>query len=271
MPSIFDLSDKVALITGGGGLLGPKHAEAILDFGGTVILADHHIEKVEEKTEYLNQKYGAGSAKGIYMDVTSPESIAKAIENIDKVDILINNAAKDPKVKKDSGLTIETRFENMTSDFWKKGIDAALNGTFFCSQAISKIMLKNGKGVILNISSDLGVIAPDQRIYRKDGIPEDEQNVKPITYSAAKWGVIGITKYLAVYFAKKNIRVNCLSPTGVFNDHPNDFVEKLSNIIPMGRMADIDEYKGAIVFLCSDASSYMTGENMIIDGGKTVW
>ena len=136
---------------------------------------------------------------------------------------------------------------------------------------ISKIMLKNGKGVILIISSDLGVIAPDQRIYRKDGIPEDEQNVKPITYSAAKWGVIGITKYLAVYFAKKNIRVNCLSPTGVFNDHPTDFVDKLSNIIPMGRMAEIDEYKGAIVFLCSDASSYMTGENMIIDGGKTVW
>lgn len=271
MRSIFDLTNKVALITGGGGLLGPKHAEAILDFGGTVILADHHVDKVEEKAQYLNQKYGLGSAKGIYMDVTSPESISKAIENIDKVDILINNAAKDPKVKKESGLTIETRFENMTPDFWKEGIDAALNGTFFCSQAISNIMLKNGKGVILNISSDLGVIAPDQRIYKKEGFPENEQNVKPITYSAAKWGVIGITKYLAVYFAKKNIRVNCLSPTGVFNDHPTDFVEKLSNIIPMGRMAEIDEYKGAIVFLCSEASSYMTGENMIIDGGKTVW
>ena len=271
MHSIFDLTNKVALITGGGGLLGPKHAEAILDFGGTVILADHHVDKAKEKAEYLNQKYGAGSAEGIYMDVTSPESITKAIENIDKVDILINNAAKDPKVKKDNGLTIETRFETMTPDFWKEGIDAALNGTFFCSQAISNIMLRNGKGVILNISSDLGVIAPDQRIYKKEGLAEDEQNVKPITYSAAKWGVIGITKYLAVYFAKKNIRVNCLSPTGVFNDHPNDFVDKLSNIIPMGRMAEIDEYKGAIVFLCSDASSYMTGENMIIDGGKTVW
>jgi NAD(P)-dependent dehydrogenase (short-subunit alcohol dehydrogenase family) len=132
-------------------------------------------------------------------------------------------------------------------------------------------MLENGGGVILNISSDLGVIAPDQRLYLKEGIEDDQQNVKPITYSAAKWAVVGMTKYLSVYFAKRGIRVNCLSPTGVFNNHPEDFVKKLSNIIPMGRMADIDEYKGAIVFLCSDASSYMTGENLVIDGGKTVW
>ena len=124
---------------------------------------------------------------------------------------------------------------------------------------------------ILNISSDLGVIAPDQRIYKQDGVEDNLQNVKPITYSAAKWAVVGMTKYLSVYFAQRGIRVNCLSPTGVYNNHPEDFVKKLSNIIPMGRMADIDEYKGAIVFLCSDASSYMTGENLVIDGGKTVW
>jgi len=146
-----------------------------------------------------------------------------------------------------------------------------LNGTFFCSQVVGNKMLEQGAGVILNISSDLGVIAPDQRLYRKEGVPESLQNVKPITYSAAKWAIIGMTKYLAVYFAKKNIRVNCLSPTGVYNNHPEDFVNKLSNIIPMGRMADIDEYKGAIVFLCSDASTYMTGENLVIDGGKSVW
>ena len=159
----------------------------------------------------------------------------------------------------------------MTENYWEEGIDAALNGTFLCSQVVSNKMLENGGGVILNISSDLGVIAPDQRIYRKDGVEEDMQNVKPITYSAAKWAIIGMTKYLGVYFAQRGIRVNSLSPTAVYNDHPEDFVKKLTNLIPMGRMSDIDEYKGAIVFLCSDASSYMTGENVVIDGGKSVW
>ena len=205
------------------------------------------------------------------MDVADPKSVKAVVDQIDNIDILINNAAKDPKVKKESGLTPDSRFETMTPEYWKAGLDAALNGTFYCSQAVGNKMLENGGGVILNISSDLGVIAPDQRLYRKDGIPEEQQNVKPVTYSAAKWAIIGMTKYLAVYFATKGIRVNCLSPTGVFNNHPEEFVKKLSNIIPMGRMAHIDEYKGAIAFLCSDASTYMTGENMVIDGGKTIW
>jgi len=268
---IFDLSGKTALITGGGGLLGPKHAEAVIEFGGTVVLGDHHEARAKEKSLYLNDRYGKGSSISHYLDVTKKDSIKEVVDKYPKIDILINNAAKDPKVKKGGGLTTETRFETMTEAFWFEGIDAALNGTFLCSQVVSNQMLLNGGGVILNIASDLGIIAPDQRIYRKEGVDENSQNVKPITYSAAKWAIIGMTKYLAVYFAKKNIRVNCLSPTGVFNNHPEDFVERLSNIIPMGRMANIDEYKGAIVFLCSDASSYMTGENVIIDGGKTVW
>ena len=271
MNKLFDLSGKTALITGGGGLLGPKHAEAIIESGARAILADHHLDRVSEKAEMLNEKFGKESAIPFYMDVTDKGSIEQVVNKFDRIDILINNAAKDPKVKKESSLTPDSRFETMTSDYWFEGIDAALNGTFFCSQIVGNKMLDHGGGVILNISSDLGVIAPDQRIYRKDGISEEEQNVKPITYSAAKWAIIGMTKYLGVYFAKKNIRVNCLSPTGVYNNHPEDFVKKLSNIIPMGRMADIDEYKGAIVFLCSDASSYMTGENLVIDGGKTVW
>jgi NAD(P)-dependent dehydrogenase (short-subunit alcohol dehydrogenase family) len=132
-------------------------------------------------------------------------------------------------------------------------------------------MLNTGGGSVINIASDLSVIAPDQRIYRKPGLEETQQPVKPITYSAAKYAVVGMTKYLAVYFATRGIRVNCLSPTGVFNDHPEEFVEKLSNIIPMGRMANINEYKAAIVFLASNASSYMTGHNLVIDGGKTIW
>ena len=272
MKNPFDLSGKVALITGAGGLLGPKHAEAIVEFGGSVILTDHHEERAIAKANMINEKYGRQCASSYYMDVTNKESIEKVVNEVPRIDILINNAAKDPKVKKEAGLTPDSRFETMTSEYWFEGINAALNGTFFCSQAAANKMLKQqGGGVILNISSDLGVIAPDQRLYRKDGLAEELQNVKPVTYSAAKWAIVGMTKYLAVYFAKKNIRVNCLSPTGVYNDHPEDFVKKLSNIIPMGRMADIDEYKGAIVFLCSDASTYMTGENLVIDGGKSVW
>ena len=266
MKNLFDLTGKTALITGGGGLLGPKHAEAIVEYGGKVILADWHEDRVKEKAERIGE-----NATYHYMDVTDRESIEVVVEQYDKIDILINNAAKDPKVKKGGGLTRDSRFETMTEKYWEEGIDAALNGTFLCYQVVSNKMLENGGGVILNISSDLGVIAPDQRIYRKDGVEEDMQNVKPITYSAAKWAIIGMTKYLGVYFAQKGIRVNSLSPTAVYNDHPEDFVKKLTNLIPMGRMSDIDEYKGAIVFLCSDASSYMTGENVVIDGGKSVW
>jgi NAD(P)-dependent dehydrogenase (short-subunit alcohol dehydrogenase family) len=270
--NVFDLTGKTAMITGAGGLLGPKHAEAIIEYGGEVILTDHHLDRVEKKVAALNEKYGDGSARAFHMDVTDPKSVQAVVKLCDKIDILINNAAKDPKVKKGGGLTPDSRFETMTPEYWTEGVDAAMNGTFFCSQAVANKMLETGtSGVILNVASDLGVIAPDQRLYRQDGVEEENQNVKPITYSAAKWAIIGMTKYLAVYFAEKNIRVNSISPTAVYNNHPEEFVEKLTNIIPMNRMSHIDEYKGAIVFMCSDASSYMTGENVVIDGGKSVW
>ena len=269
---LFDLTGKVALITGAGGLLGPKHAEALLDYGCFVILTDFNYDTLFEKYTNLVSIYGKNFISMEIMDVTNKNSIESVVNKYDKIDILINNAAKDPKVTKDStNLTPESRFEIMTKDYFNEGIDAIINGTFLTTQVVCNKMLKTNGGVVLNISSDLGVIAPDQRIYRDENKTEEEQNVKPITYSAAKWAIIGMTKYLAIYFAKKNIRVNSLSPTGVYNNHPDDFVQKLSNIIPMGRMADINEYKGAIVFMCSDASSYMTGTNLIIDGGKTVW
>jgi NAD(P)-dependent dehydrogenase (short-subunit alcohol dehydrogenase family) len=271
MQNIFDLTGKTALITGAGGLLGPKHAEAILGAGGAVVLTDWHLDRVKEKADLLRASYDEERVMYHRMDVTDKSSVHEVVDKISQIDILINNAAKDPKVKKGGGLTVESRFETMEEAYFREGIEAAIMGTFLCSQAVGSRMLSSGGGVIVNIGSDLGVIAPDQRIYLQEGLPKNQQNVKPITYSAAKWAVIGMTKYLAVYFAKDNIRVNCLSPTGVFNNHPDDFVQKLSNIIPMGRMADIDEYKGAIIFLCSQASSYMTGENLVIDGGKTVW
>lgn len=263
---MFDLTGKTVFITGGAGLLGKKHAEAVIEFGATAIVADYNIERAKQVSEELGK-----SAIAAYVNVNNKLEIEKAIDQFDKIDILINNAAKDPKVKKHDGLSPDTRFETMTEEFWLDGIATILNGTFLCSQVVCNKMLKTGGGVIINIASDLGVIAPDQRLYKQEGLSEEQQNVKPITYSAAKWGVIGMTKYLATYFADKNIRVNSLCPAGVYDNHPEEFVKRFTNLIPMGRMANVDEYKGAIVFLCSDASSYMTGSNLIIDGGRTSW
>lgn len=267
--NLFDLTNKVALITGAAGLLGPKHAEAILDANGRVVLTDKDMDKLIIAYKKLVEAYGDARIDIAYMDVTNIKTIDSVIDKYHKIDILINNAAKDPKVSNENNLTPESRFEVMTEEYFDEGVNAIIKGTFLTSQRVINKMLTTGGGVVLNIASDLSVIAPDQRIYLVEGKDKMEQNVKPITYSAAKWAVVGMTKYLAVYFAENNIRVNCLSPTGVYNNHPEDFVFKLSNIIPMRRMANIDEYKGAILFMCSEASSYMTGTNLIIDGGKT--
>lgn len=270
--SRFDLTDKTVVITGAGGLLGPQWAEAVLECGGVPVITDISLSAARETAGRLSEKFNTNITYSL-LDVTDPHNVSEFFREISKVDVLINNAAKDPKVKKgDAGLNLETRFETMTFDYFQEGTDAIVNGTFLCSQAAVNKMLSSGtKGVIVNVASDLSVIAPDQRIYQKPGLTWDQQPVKPITYSAAKYAVVGMTKYLATYLAEKGIRVNALSPTGVFNNHPEEFVQKLSGIIPMGRMANIDEYKAAMAFLCSDASSYMTGHNLVIDGGKSVW
>ena len=138
-------------------------------------------------------------------------------------------------------------------------------------QTIRPRLAKRGKGVILNIASDLGLIAPDQRIYKKKGLSEDMQPVKPVTYTVVKHGLIGLTRYLATYWCDKGVRVNALCPGGIYNNQPKDFVEKLTNLIPLGRMANPDDYKGAIQFMCSDASEYMNGSIVVVDGGRTCW
>ena len=273
---LFDLTDKNCLITGGAGLLGKYHAEAIIEAGGNVFLADILETEVLRVARLLRKKYGVNNVAGFGMDVTDSDSVMSVCDKIPRIDILINNAAKDPKVRH-AGLTGGkglSRFEMMSLKTWKEGLDVALNGTFLVTQIVINKMLENvdpAGGVVLNISSDLSVIAPDQRIYQKDNEAFSEQNVKPIFYSASKWAIVGMTKYLATYFAKQNIRVNSMSPGGVFHDHPEDFVDKLTNLIPMARMANIDEYKGAVVFSCSSASSYMTGHNLVLDGGRSLW
>ena len=271
---LFDLSERKCLITGAGGLLGRYHAEAILEAGGSVILTDIDRDSIMLLSNELKEKHGKNRVIWAFMDVTDSESISKVLETIGPIDILINNAAKDPKVD-DEGLNpsaTQSRFEVMSLCSWKEGLDVSLNGTFLVTQAVINQMIENNTaGVILNIASDLSIIAPDQRIYRQDGESSEEQNVKPIFYSASKWALVGMTRYLATYFASKNIRVNSISPGGAFHNHPDNFVKKISALIPMGRMASVDEYKGAVIFVCSDASSYMTGHNLILDGGRSLW
>ena len=163
------------------------------------------------------------------------------------------------------------RFDNFPLDLWNGDILVGLTGAFLCAQVFGTVMQEQRSGVILNISSDLGIIAPDQRIYRKDGLEEKDQTIKPVTYSVIKHGLLGLTKYLATYWANQGIRVNAVCPGGVYNGQDEQFLGKLTNLIPMGRMADKDEYKATILYLISDASSYMTGATLIVDGGRTCW
>ena len=252
--------------------MGIKLAESVLEAGGTPILWDI-AESVKNFADELSAKYHS-PCLGMRVDITSHDKVMEAFESISseyrKVDILINNAANDPKVLNDQNFKW-SRFENFSLEMWEKDIAVGLSGAFICSQIVGAHMAENHDGVILNIASDLGIIAPDQRIYRKESLAEHEQPVKPVTYSVIKHGLIGLTKYMATYWADKNIRVNSISPGGIFNGQPEDFVTKLTNLIPMGRMADKDEYKAAVLFLISDASSYMTGANLQIDGGRTCW
>ena len=275
---LFNLTQRVAIITGGAGLLGVKHAEAIAEAGGSPVIADLDAARAAQAARALSERYGVDSL-GVMTDITSRSSIEQllhaVLEHYGRVDILINNAANNPKVEKTAAEKTEesewSRFENFSLPAWETDLKVGLTGAFLCCQVVGAEMARRGTGVILNIASDLAVIAPDQRIYRQPGLPEDQQPVKPVTYSVVKSGLLGLTRYLATYWAGQNVRVNALSPGGVYNGQPEAFVEKLTNLIPLGRMAQVDEYKGAVLFLVSDASSYMTGANLVIEGGRTAW
>ena len=270
--SAFDLTGRVILITGGAGLLGAEHASAIAEAGGIPVIADVRGGDAERAAQAVSERYG-GVATGLELDVTSHASCEAALARVTathgRLDGLVNNAALNPKVE-GAGLS-STRFENYSLELWNRELAVGLSGAFLCAQVFGAYMAAHGGGVIVNIASDLGLIAPDQRIYRRPGLAPEQQPVKPVTYSVVKGGLVMLTKYLATYWADAGVRVNALVPGGVYAGQPEDFVEKLTQLIPMGRMARKDEYRAALVFLCSDASSYMTGSNLVIDGGRTCW
>jgi NAD(P)-dependent dehydrogenase (short-subunit alcohol dehydrogenase family) len=272
----FDLTGKTALITGAAGLLGREHASALLESGATIVLTDVSISALTEVRDDLSRDANVSRILTLVMDVSRPESIQAATRKLaltcDRIDILVNNAAIDPKVKGDQGIQETSRLENFSIEEWELQIAVGLTGAFLCSKIFGSAMASDGKGgVILNIASDLSVFSPDQRIYRKDGVADHLQPVKPVTYSVIKAGLVGLTRYLSTYWANCGVRCNALSPGGVFNGQGDEFVQRLTSLIPLGRMAHRDEYRAAVQFLCSDASAYMNGQNIIIDGGRSVW
>lgn len=266
---LFDLSGRVAIITGGSGLLGWSHARAIRGAGGIPVLLDIKTPSVAESRE----RAGLG-ATYFTCDITQEGELKTVLESVirqyGRIDILVNNAANNPKVEIAGSLN-NSRLENYPLEEWHADLAVGLTGAMLCGRVFGSEMARRGKGVIVNIASDLALIAPDQRLYAIEGRASDQQPVKPISYSVVKSGLIGLTRYLATYWADSGVRTNALCPGGVENGQDALFLKRIADRIPLGRMAQRDEYQGALLFLCSDASSYMTGAVLAVDGGRTAW
>ncbi len=268
----YSLYGQTALITGAAGLLGLEHALALAESGASLILTDVDTVGLAEAEINIVRVFPGADIVTRPMDVSSLKEIKSVFNEFRDtgIDILVNNAAIDPKVSDESSEEEMSRLENFSLEQWNYQLSVGLTGAFLCSQVFGSAMAAREKGVILNIASDLSVIAPDQRLYREEGIPENRQPVKPVTYSVIKTGLVGLTRYLSSYWAKEGVRVNALSPGGVYAGQSEKFVKRLEALIPMGRMAKLDEYRGVVQFLCSDASKYMTGQNIVMDGGRSV-
>ena len=269
----FDLTGRAAVVTGGAGLLGAEFCRTLAEAGAAVAVVDLNAVRTQQVAAEL-----AGSgyhALPLAVDITQPESVAGMVAAVlaefGRLDILVNSAALDPKFDPEAAAKgiAPGAFEDYPLDQWNSALNVNLTGTFLVTQACVRQMLaQGGKGSVVNICSTYGLNGPDQRIYIKDGA---RVAFKPVYYTVTKAGVLGFTRYLAAYYAGTAIRVNALTPGGVFNNHEEYFVKNYSAKTILGRMADRDEMNGALLFLASDASSYMTGSNVVVDGGWTAW
>jgi NAD(P)-dependent dehydrogenase (short-subunit alcohol dehydrogenase family) len=272
--NLFSLKNKVIVITGAAGLLGRRHAEAVAAYGASPVLLDLSQEAVDSIALAINKKFGV-QAIGFSVDITNEDQVkanAKAIiKEYGCIDALVNNAANNPKIEDNNSLNF-SRLENFPLKTWSNDINVALTGSFLCSKYYGFEISKNPNGgSIVNISSDLGLIAPDQRLYAQEGISKNMQNSKPVSYSVVKTGIIGLTRYLATYWCEENVRCNAICPGGVENNQSEDFLDKINKKIPLGRMAKVDEYQGTLIWALSDASSYLNGAIIPVDGGRSAW
>ncbi len=273
MSSIFEkfsLKGKTSLVTGGGGLLGREFVRTLAEAGSTVYLADISTELVERTVRELQGL--PGKVRPMLVDVTSTDSVegavARMVAESGSLDVLVNSAALDPKFDPGNAVKQTNAFEEYPLQLWQDGLKVNLTGAFLMTQAACRQMVKQGTGSIINICSTYGLVGPDQRIYQNLGT---ERMYKPVFYSVTKAGILGFTRYLAAYYAGSGIRVNALTPGGVENQHDEQFVKNYSSRAILGRMANKDEMNGALLFLASEASSYMTGGNLVVDGGWTAW
>lgn len=266
----FKLNGQVAIVTGGAGLLGSQFCRTLAEAGASVMIADYNENEAKELANKLQSEELSVKACGV--DVTDPSSVKQMVEqclkNFGRLDVLVCSAARDPKFDPTHHEQVSNAFETFPLESWRQALDVNLTGLFLCAQAAVKPMLDQDHGVIINICSTYGLVGPDQRIYIKLGKPTQ---YKPVYYSVTKAGVLGLTRYLATYYAGRNIRVNALTPGGVYNQHDEQFTQNYSSRTVLGRMARKDEMNGALLFLASDASSYMTGSNLVVDGGWTAW
>lgn len=266
MIELFSLKNKTALVTGACGLIGKEHCKALAEAGANVIVLDLNETQATELAENLGPQH-----IGIQCDVTRGDSLKqtrdKILEHYGSIDILVNNAAINDMFENPAMAAEQSKFENYPLDMWQKSLDVNVTGVFLCSQIFGTVMAKQKKGSIINIASTYGIVGPDQSIYKNE---KGEQNFyKSPAYPATKGAVVNFTRFLAASWGRDGVRVNTLSPGGVENGQDEFFIKNYSNKTALGRMAVPGDYKGAIVYLASDASAYVTGANLIVDGGWT--